>query len=175
MKTLYIFIIILIAKIAFCQDPILPLNAPADQITNGAYKKDTQNELPPFEGIWVFQQGNKKVTLKFKKIMYHIDWGFPTYYKDILEAHYKVEEGGNVLYDDLSNPFDGTADVFGHFFKNGKYLISFTDTYKCDIGGEAEIWIDSTGKMHWEMKLTYAQINEFVDCPQSSDPGFLIL
>lgn len=173
MRTIIILIAtILTANTGCAQSPVLPLNAPAEQITNGAYKKDTQNQLPPFEGTWVYQSGNKKVTLKFKKIMYHINWGYPAYYKDVLEANYKVEEGGTVMHDDLNDPFDGHADISGHFFKNGKYRLSFRDFEKCDIGGDAEIWIDSTGKLHWEMKLSYAQINEFVDCPQVNDPGF---
>lgn len=172
MKTQNFLIVLFISMIGYSQTPILPLDVDPDQITNGAYLKDTENQLLPFIGTWVYQQGNKKVTLKFHKILYYGEWGFPRYYLDMLEANYKVEEGSTVIYNNLNDSFDGTAQISGSFFKDGKYLISYIDEPKCDIGGDGKIWIDSTGKMHWDVELTYAQINDFVDCPQSSNTGF---
>ncbi|SMC78849.1 DUF6705 family protein [Moheibacter sediminis] len=174
MKNVFIILMIsLSGMIANAQSPVLPLRSHGDYITNGCYLKDSQNELLPFTGTWVYQNGNTKVTLKFQRVKLHLDMSYPSYYKDILEAKYKVEVNNMVIFDNLNEAYNivGTSMISGGIFQGDKYLVTFVDDLKCEIWGEAKIWIEN-GKLHWDMMPTLLSIDPEYDCPQSNDDHF---
>lgn len=71
-----------------------------------------QNQLNPFEGTWVYQQGAKKVTMHLEKLVDYYGYGKKKYYKDVINGRYKVENGTTVVYNDLDeNMLD--ADIGG--------------------------------------------------------------
>lgn len=152
------------------QSPIIPLRSHGDHITNGCYLKDIENELLPFTGTWTYQEGNKKVTLKFQRVRMHLNMSYPSYYKDILEAKYKVEVNNVVVFDNLNDPFNipGKRTISGGIFKGDKYLVTFVDDLKCETWGEAKIWIEN-GKLHWDMD--WENMGPFIEdpCPQSRE------
>lgn len=70
---------------------------------NGSYFKDIDNDLNKFVGEWVFQDGNKKLTLKFIKIINaHTNFDKWNYYEDRLVGEYKYEENNVVIVNTLN-------------------------------------------------------------------------
>lgn len=174
MKNIVVIIVAAFSTFAFSQSPILPLNAPYSQISHNAYLKDTQNQLAPFVGTWMYQQGNTKVTIKFKKIMTYLNVGnHPFYYVDVLNANYKVERNGVVVYDDLLQPIGDNSHLSGSFFTYGnKYDMTFVDSVKCDIWGDVKIWIGTNGKLNWEMYMSDPNPYSLDECPEALTEGF---
>src|SRR5690606_162651 len=151
MKTILITISILISSVIFSQT-IVPLNTEFDDIPHNGYVQDTQNQLNPFEGIWVYQQGSKKVTIKMEKIVYHLDSGEKHYYKDILKSRYKVENGTTIVYNDL-NELMQTGDISGNNFWQGYYHLSYWDATECRLLYHVKIKLDpnDSNRLIWEM------------------------
>src|SRR5690606_29543669 len=119
MKT-YLISIVILLSINLSSQTVVPLNTPYRDIPNNGYLRDTFNQLNPFVGIWVYQQGNIKVTIKLEKLIYYLDIGYPKYYKDIIKGRYKVENGSTVVYSDWNKPMiDGY--IAGSVFSQGYY------------------------------------------------------
>lgn len=171
-KILFIIITVWGSITLLSQSPILPLNTPYHQITHNSYLKDTQNQLSPFVGTWVYQQGNTKVTIKFQKVMDYKNTGpAPHYYKDRLKANYKVEKNGGIIYDNLNESID-IARIQGGVFKIDRYTLLYVDYVKCDIWGDVEIWIDANGELHWEMYMSDPNPYKIEECPAFQNPDF---
>lgn len=103
MKTIIILIVSLLSANLLSQN-IRPLNTPYRDINDGDYWRDTQNQLNAFEGIWTYQQGSKKVTIKLEKLIDYNNIGYPKFYKDKIKGRYKVENGSTVVYSDWNKP-----------------------------------------------------------------------
>lgn len=170
MKALFSSILFFTTFLLLAQNPILPLNTPHQQLPQNAYLKDTQNQLPPFEGTWVYNQGNLKVTIKFQKIIFYNNLSF--YYSDLLTGNYKVEKNGVIIFDNLNMPFNENASIFGFNFYDGKYNMSFIDTVKCDIGGAVKVWINANGKLQWTMHISDYNPWSLDECPEALEPNF---
>lgn len=172
MKNRITIIAFIIHGFIFAQSPILPLDAPINQITHNAYLKDTYNQLPPFEGTWGYTAGTTKVTIQFKKIMHYSSGYGISYYLDKLVANYKIEKNGQVIFNNLGQAFSMKSPIWGTFFDNGKYNVTYIDELKCDMWGDTMIWINGQGKLQWEMRMAGGVTSPYVDCPQESSPGF---
>lgn len=167
-----ILIILIILNLSYFnvngQSSVFPLRAGGEYIVDGCYFKDLQNELIPFTGTWIYQEGNKKITLKFERVKIHLNMSIPSYYEDILEAKYKVEINNNIIFDNLNEPFnqDGSRKIFGGVAKGGEFSLTFIDNLKCETWGEAKIWIEN-GKLHWDMD--WSNMEPFIEnnCPQA--------
>ena len=151
MKTYLITIILLLCLSLAGQ--VFPLNTHISNITDGAYWKDTQNQLNPFVGVWVYQQGSKKVTIKLEKLIDYNDIGHPKYYKDKLKGRYKVENGTTVVYSDWNETMLN-GDISGIMFKQGNYLLSYFDEPECDLPYDVKIKIDpnNSNRLIWDME-----------------------
>ncbi|MEM6516378.1 MAG: DUF6705 family protein, partial [Bacteroidota bacterium] len=81
------------------QSPILPLEEWDNEQSN-AYYKDLNNELNPFEGIWLYTNGNNswKIHLE-KQIMVFNN----NYYEDLIVGEYQYKINGLVVINTLSN------------------------------------------------------------------------
>jgi len=118
-------IIILICIINFfackAQHPIVSLhNSPVDYGEDGYYFKDINNDLNPFEGTWVYSNGDTFFTLILqKKSLSHVSSNLSNYYTDALIGEYKYVENGIEKINTLQNL---TINYSNHF----KYNIDFT-------------------------------------------------
>lgn len=170
MKTLLFLITISLGSFLYSQT-IVPLNTSFDNIPQGGYVKDTQNQLNPFEGIWVFQQGSKKVTIKLSKLIYYMEGGQKKYYTDIINGRYKVENGSAVVYDDLSEVML-TGDISGNNFRQGYYELSYWDEKECRLLYHVKIKLDPNNSniLIWEMTSDSLSAFDFEDeCQRKYD------
>lgn len=98
-KILLIFSII-ISQLGFSQE--YPLDY-KDDVPNGAYYKDLNNELDRYVGLWKGNWDGKTVYLEFKKVK-TFSSGNESYYKDrILGERKIVAANGTVEIDRISN------------------------------------------------------------------------
>lgn len=170
MKPIIILIMSLLST-ALLSQTIRPLNTHYKNINDGDYLKDTQNQLNPFVGTWVYQQGNKKVTIKLEKLIYYLDIGHPKYYEDTLKGRYKVENGSTVVYSDY-NELMQTGDITGAVFSQGYYLMSYFDEPECDLPYDVKIKIDpnNSNRLFWDMEGDGVVIPLRRDCARYSAP-----
>lgn len=101
-RIIYIAIVLLISLSCKAQSPIVLLST-YENIPNGAYLKDTNNELLKYTGTWQGVLDNKRYTFEFTKFEYHYD-SYNLFYKDELLCKFKVIDltTNTILYDDLS-------------------------------------------------------------------------
>ncbi len=171
MKTILFLITISLSSFLFSQT-IVPLNTSFENIPDNGYVKDTQNQLNPFEGTWVFQQGSKKVTIKLEKLIYYNDSGLKKYYIDIIKGRYKVENGTTVVYNDL-NEITLTGDISGSLFNSeGYYKMSYWDENECRLLYRVKIKLNpfDSNKLIWEMAIAGIVAFDFEDeCQRKYD------
>jgi len=126
---------------------IYPLNTNTD-VPNGAYIKDLNNELIPYEGTWKGTWDNKTFFLSLNKVKKNMDHKDNNpYYKDILAGRFKVlDSSGNILYDNTSLPDQDTKIEGLGFIKNTtKYILFYVDSDICNISGR--IYLTFTNSM----------------------------
>lgn len=152
MHTKIIYFIIFIGSSLMGQTTIYPLGTPTDQIVEGGYEKDTQNQLNQFEGTWVYNQGSKKVTIKLQKLIDQNVLPNKTYYNDAIKGLYKVQNGQSVVYNDLNEQMLN-GDISGIIFSNGYYKMTYWDEKECRLPYGVKIKLDPTNsnKLIWEM------------------------
>jgi|SRR5690606_11947695 len=106
MKTLYILLpTIIFSFTSFAQSPIVDIeNIPSFFKDGGgvenAYYKDINNFMDPFEGTWLYTNGNTsfKIVLTKETMQYT-----GKFYTDYLSGEYQYIENGNEVVNTLSN------------------------------------------------------------------------
>jgi len=147
------FIYFIMAMCIGCKaQTIIPLyNGPTN--VNGAYYKDTFNDLNRFEGTWKYTNGTTSLTITLqKKEMQNFNDGHTQYYEDVLIGAYRYIENGaekintlsqlDIFYPNFfSYPIAGdiiagpnTAACPECEFNERKVLLSFSDPTR-DIPG----------------------------------------
>jgi hypothetical protein len=166
MKKIF-FIILLSAFIFNCKAQTYPLNTNTD-VPTGAYIKDINNELLPYEGTWQATWGNKTFTLyliKIKKLLDHKENN--PYYKDVLVGKFKVLDSSvNILFDNTNLPDNDTKIEGGGFIKNtDKYLLRYSDVDICNMSGW--IYINFTNPTKTQLNWKFSDMTDIItpDCP----------
>ena len=117
----YIIIITAILTTLSCksQNPIIALGDYNTEIVNGAYLKDTNNDLNSVEGTWKYENGNTSFTISLRKITQYYNGH---YYRDDLIGDYSYIENGIELVNNLSDFNDPNVNDAQHDIK-GNMLI----------------------------------------------------
>ena len=153
-----IFLFIAFAAIISCNAQTYPLRTYTN-IPENAYLKDTNNELPSYEGTWVGTWNNKTIFMTFKKI----DGKFNSvlkYYEDFLIGKFKIiDSNGSILFDNTTIS-DNNSKIDGGGFKksDGKYLLSYLDMDLCGRNGYATIQFTDATKTKLEWKFSEGDV-----------------
>lgn len=92
MRNIFITIIILTGScLATAQTPIKPLNNLDLSDSSGTYYKDIDNEMTPFLGTWLYQEGSTLLKIILKKSTQYYNG---RYYIDLLVGEYQYVENG---------------------------------------------------------------------------------
>ncbi|WP_335621882.1 DUF6705 family protein [Chryseobacterium camelliae] len=163
MKNVLLFILFTVT--ISCTAQTYPLRTFTD-IPENAYLKDTNNELPAYEGTWKGTWDNKTIFIYFKKINKKYNENLK-YYKDLLIARFKVlDSNGNILFDN-TNLTDDKAKIWGGKFKkvDDKYSLIYIDPDLCSTSGS--IYINFTDSTKTKLDWKYFYTNEIItsDCP----------
>lgn len=162
-----IFLIIFLCNAIFSKAQTYPLRTYGIDFPKDSYVKDTNNELPSYEGTWKGVWNNKTIFITFKKIKLYLTHNFgKEYYKDILIAKFKVvDNSGNTLFDN-TNISDNNTKIEGGGFKksDGKYLFSYSDPELCFKNGFITIEFTDSNKNQIEWKFMESSNLIDTDC-----------
>ncbi|MFP7655337.1 DUF6705 family protein [Chryseobacterium proteolyticum] len=117
------------------------------------YLKDTNNELPAYEGTWKGTWNNRTILITFKKVTKNYNTTLK-YFKDYLIAKFIVKDNnGTVLFDNI-NLVDYNAKIYGSGFRkiDNKYSLIYIDPDLCDITGSVRINFTDASKTKLEWK-----------------------
>lgn len=104
----------LVIMVANAQSPIHPLSIERGSIPDGAYIKDTNNDLDKFVGTWKYTQGNDEFTIVIQKVIQQFNGD---YYEDEVVGRFKYVQNGVVVADYL-NSLD--AQISGNIISSDK-------------------------------------------------------
>ncbi len=163
MKNILLFILFSIT--ISCTAQTYPLRTFTD-IPENAYLKDTNNELPDYEGTWKGTWDNKTIFINFKKITNKYDDVLKKY-RDYLIAKFKVlDTSGNILFDNTNLADDKAKIRGGKFIKDdNRYALYYNDSDLCNTSGTITINFSDSTKTKLDWKYFYR--NEIItsDCP----------
>ena len=117
MKNIIKLIIILISYSSYAQDPIININNWHGETPNNCYLKYIDNLLNPFEGTWVYTNGNTSLKIVLLKKTMTYRGGL---YEDILIGEYQYIRDGEELFNSLSEidvvlPFQINHHIAGNY------------------------------------------------------------
>jgi hypothetical protein len=145
------------------QQTIVPLRTYTDIPENqNYYRKDTNNELQDYEGVWKGIWDNKTVFITFKKMINLYD-DVLYYNSDYLAGKFKtLDSNGNILFDNTNLLFENAKIRGGSFQKTtDKYLMSYVDNDLCGIHGT--IYIDFANTAKTQLNFSFYEEEVFID------------
>lgn len=145
-----------------CKSQTYPLRT-FTEIPENSYLKDTNNELPAYEGVWKGQWNNKVIYVTFKKVSNKYKSSL-NYYSDRLIARFKVTDlnNTNVFFDNTNLPDDQVKIDGGRFRKsNDKYGLVYVDRDLCMRSGT--ILINFTDITKTKLQWKYMQDENWLD------------
>lgn len=99
MKDYLIYFILLTVMSCNAQNPIIGLLDKSVSNANNRYEKDLENDLDPFVGTYVFEEGNIYVKVILKKLTMTYN---QTYYEDVIVGEIQYKVNGVDLFNSLS-------------------------------------------------------------------------
>lgn len=126
------------------------------------YFKDTNNELPDYEGTWTGVWNNKTLFITFTK-MTNIYSDALEYNRDYLAGKFTtLNSNGNILFNN-SYLQNNQAKIRGINFQEitNKYLMSYTDNDICGIGGSIKISFANAAKT--QLNFDFDQDHQIID------------
>jgi len=167
----HIFLILLSIITISCNAQIYPLNYKED-VPDGAYYKDLDNELDKYVGLWKGTWNGKTLFLELKKIKEYSNGDHP-YYKDrILGERKVVASNGTIEIDRISNFGSDGTELWGIGFnlKNGNIKrLYFSPRNMCRKRATLDItsFIGNQMTLHFEYEPSFVdpncQHNAYVD------------
>ncbi|MDQ0593811.1 hypothetical protein QFZ37_002180 [Chryseobacterium ginsenosidimutans] len=163
-----IFFIISLFTIISCKAQTYPLRTYGIEYPTNSYIKDTNNELPSYEGIWKGVWNNKTIYVTLKKIkrnFTHLE--NKPYYMDILIGKFKVTDTNGLILFDNTNTSDDEAKIEGGKFRKSddNYSLTYADSEMCNMNGFIKInFTDTTKtKLNWQ----FSDMTDIItpDCP----------
>ena len=109
----YIFLVILFIITFSCkaQSPIIDLDGWDGESVENAYYKDVNNFMDPFEGTWLYTNGNTSFKIVLIKTTIQYTGKF---YTDYLTGEYQYIENGVEIANTLSNTNDQNIGIYGN-------------------------------------------------------------
>lgn len=161
------FLIILFSITLSCKaQQIYSLRPVEINLPENSYEKDTNNELPDYQGTWKGTWNNKTILITFKKITNKYDNDLK-YYRDYLIGKFIVKDNnGNILFDNTTLEDNNTKIQGVNFRKYGdKYTLYYIDPDLCNTTGTIRINFTDSTKTKLDWKYFYRNEVITVDCP----------
>ncbi|KNB62984.1 DUF6705 family protein [Chryseobacterium sp. Hurlbut01] len=156
-----ILLSLLIGITVSCNAQIYPLRT-YQEIPENSYLKDTNNELPTYEGVWTATWNNKIIYVTLKKITYKYE-SYLKEYRDVLIGKFKVTDSNGVILFDNTNLSDNESKIVGTFFRksDNKYYLVYSDKDLC--GRSGNILINFTDATKTKLQWQYSQDENFIE------------
>jgi hypothetical protein len=110
-----IVIFILFTINSFSQITINPLFYNPLDYSNNVYNKDIDDDYSNFVGTWLYENGNKKLTFVFNKlIQYQFNFKNNICFEDLLIGEYQFEINNQIIINTLPNLNNTSINAFSH-------------------------------------------------------------
>ncbi|WP_299177677.1 DUF6705 family protein [uncultured Chryseobacterium sp.] len=145
----------LIINLMSCKAQTLPLNTPFLDIPNGAYVKDTNNELNPYIGTYKTNFEGKEITLFITKQEHKLEESsLKNYYMDALVIKYIVRNSSGTILQDTQNNNSDIASIFSISTEPSENTVTFI--YRgtnCNVGfGSIKLKKLNSTQISWEYR-----------------------
>lgn len=138
MKKLFIIPILLMYMACKAQTPVINIEDFDGNYVNGAYYKDVNNLLTPFEGIYVYNDGVNYLKIVFQKKTMQFTGDC---YEDLLIGEYQYKKNGVELINTLNKLTTTLPNVYHHSI-DGNYFLNnhtpfddfTTDNFRINLG-----------------------------------------
>lgn len=138
-----------------CKAQVLPLNTPFLNIPNGAYIKDTNNELDPYVGIYKTSFNGNEVTLFITKQENKLEnTGQKSYYVDALIIKYLVKNSTGAILQDTQNNNGYNISLYSTKIRAGRNAVHliYSGT-NCSVGwGDVFLKKINPTQISWEYR-----------------------
>ncbi|MCS4303725.1 DUF6705 family protein [Chryseobacterium sp. BIGb0232] len=154
MKCLFKILGIFVAYFCHAQQT-LPLNTAFSSIPNGAYIKDTNNELNPYVGIYKANFNGNKITLFITKQENKLEnTGQKSYYVDALIVKYIVKNPTGTILQDTQNNNVYNISLYSTKIRSDRNVVHliYSGT-NCSVGwGDIFLKKISPTQVSWEYR-----------------------
>ncbi|WP_185209322.1 hypothetical protein [Chryseobacterium sp. C3] len=158
-----------------CKSQTVPLNTLLEDIPQGAYLKDLNNELAPYIGVYRSNfQGNEITLFITKENQKLIPSSLKSFYQDILSIKYVVKNSsGNILQDTQNMNFQPNQIRFSIYSMGTRPSQNIVSLYyggtNCGIGwGSIYLKKLNSTQISWEYEPNDRVIDS-ATCPPSVD------
>ncbi|GAB0156891.1 hypothetical protein CHRYSEOSP005_21580 [Chryseobacterium sp. Alg-005] len=154
-KTKILFALTLFIILMSCKAQTLPLNTSFLDIPNGAYVKDTNNELNPYVGIYKTNFNGNEVTLFITKQEHKLEESSQkNYYMDALVIKYIVKNSSGIILQDTQNNNLNIAALYSIDIDSVENTINFVYTgTNCNVGfGGIKLKKINPTQISWEYR-----------------------
>ncbi|MDH6254075.1 hypothetical protein M2347_003802 [Chryseobacterium sp. H1D6B] len=164
MKNIFLFILFCVS-ISCKSQQIYSLRPLEIDLPQNSYEKDTNNELPSYEGTWRGDWNDKTIYITFKKITNKYDSNFNRY-RDYLIGKFTVKNNNGAILFDNTNLSDDNAKIKGVSFRKygNKYSLVYIDPDLCNTSGS--IYINFTDSTNTKLNWKYSPLSNMItsDC-----------
>ncbi|WP_267406869.1 MULTISPECIES: DUF6705 family protein [unclassified Chryseobacterium] len=154
-----------------CKSQTIALNTPLLEIPPNAYKKDLNNELDSYTGIYTASFQSKEITLYITKIEHVLQKSSrKNYYSDILDIKYIIKNVNGSVLQDTKNDINSKIKFFSIQTRPTlNTIIFFYSGTNCNVGwGDIFLKKISPTQISWEYHPDDIILDES-RCPQGAD------
>jgi len=177
MKNIIILLIIVLGTISCKAQQEYPINTVPSNIPNGAYIKDTNNELDRFIGVYKVLYNNKETLININKVTKKpFSLSGLNYYKDALIIKYIIKDlSGNIIQSTINNTDDGKHFISNTIILSQKNEARFYYTGgDCGIGwGRISIKIINNSEISWSYYPSSTTLDN-INCPNPTDTNIYL-
>ncbi|MEY8758885.1 DUF6705 family protein [Chryseobacterium tongliaoense] len=171
LKTAIILLSITTLSSLSCKAQMLPLNTALTDIPNNAYKKDLNNELPLYVGIYKASFQGKEITLYITKVENVLQKSsLKNYYSDVLDIKYIVKNSSGTVLQDTKNNSNPLINLFSIKPRPDiNSIIFFYSGTNCRVGwGEIILKKINSTQISWEYRPNDIILDNS-KCPNGTD------
>lgn len=174
MKTLffkYLVILKLLIITISCKSQTLPLNTLMDNIPQGAYVKDLNNELDPYIGTFKANYKGNEITLFINKLEHKFEKRTnKDYFMDVLNVKYIVKNSSGLILQDTSGNNAPNIELYSLGVNSDDNSVDFYYSgTNCGIGwGEIILKKLNPTQISWDYRPNSLVIDD-ATCPPGTD------
>lgn len=128
MKSILTVIIVMLTQLLSAQGPVINIKDRIGNPPQGVYYKDIDNLLGPYEGTWLYTNGNTSLKIVMvKKIMQYNN----QYYEDLIIGEYEYIKNGELVINTLSDITTNYSNQIKHNIA-GNGVLDNNDIPRCD-------------------------------------------
>lgn len=175
MKKIYnnktIIILAFILNFISCRAQTLPLNTLLDNIPNGAYVKDLNNELSPYVGTYKANFQGNEITLFITKVENRLTvYTDQSFYRDALVAKYIIKNSAGIILQDTQNNNTIGIELFSTKIRTSRNAVRFYYSgTNCGVGwGDVYLKKINATQISWEYRPD-SMVLTSKNCPGNPD------